>query len=237
MCRARGDRRAPAGNDYRVSCAIFIVRVASAVMNSRLVFQALRPGPLRLLVTTHAFLAGHIIGFCLPAAFLLYELSEQAETAPHPSFLLQQCPVAECNYVPSARKRHSTTRDTCDNAAVRRCARAPGLCHDPLALDLSRLHALATSCVQLDNPSMSDSERHKTGVPTDRNERGDLCVQVRAVIVENTFISVSHMVDELLPALSSIKGLVLRMRWDAEARVRRLQKPILFISGSSCVRT
>lgn len=55
--------------------------------------------------------------------------------------------------------------------------------------------------------------------------------QVRAVIVENTFISVSHMVDKLMPMLSGIKWLVLRLRWDNEEKARRLTRPVLYISG------
>lgn len=55
--------------------------------------------------------------------------------------------------------------------------------------------------------------------------------QVRAVIVENTFISVSHMVDKLMPMLSGIKWLVLRLKWDNEEKARRLTRPVLYISG------
>lgn len=55
--------------------------------------------------------------------------------------------------------------------------------------------------------------------------------QVRAVIVENTFLSVSHMVDKLLPMLTSIKWLVLRLDWNNEEKARRLTRPVLFISG------
>lgn len=55
--------------------------------------------------------------------------------------------------------------------------------------------------------------------------------QVRGVIVENTFISVSHMVDQLLPLLTSIKWLVLRLKWNNEEKARRLTRPVLYISG------
>ena len=59
--------------------------------------------------------------------------------------------------------------------------------------------------------------------------------QVRAVIVENTFLSVSHMVDKLLPMLTRIKWLVLRLKWDNEEKARRLKKPVLYISGEGLV--
>lgn len=57
--------------------------------------------------------------------------------------------------------------------------------------------------------------------------------QVRAVIVENTFLSVSHMVDKLLPMLTSIKWLVLRLNWNNEEKARRLTRPVLYISGET----
>lgn len=61
-----------------------------------------------------------------------------------------------------------------------------------------------------------------------------LC-QVRAVVVENTFLSVSHMVDEILPVLTRIKPIVLRLKWNSEERARRLKRPILYISGKGWV--
>ncbi|CAM9282963.1 unnamed protein product [Scytosiphon promiscuus] len=54
---------------------------------------------------------------------------------------------------------------------------------------------------------------------------------LRGVIVENTFVSVSHMVDQLLPFLKGIKWLVLRLDWNNEEKARRLTKPVLYISG------
>lgn len=54
---------------------------------------------------------------------------------------------------------------------------------------------------------------------------------IRAVIVENTFLSVSHMVDEVLPLLKRIKWLVLRLKWNSEQKARRLTRPVLYISG------
>lgn len=55
--------------------------------------------------------------------------------------------------------------------------------------------------------------------------------QVRAVVVENAFLSVSHMVDKLLPMLTGIKWLVLRLDWNNEAKAKRLIRPVLYISG------
>ncbi|CAM9483817.1 unnamed protein product, partial [Choristocarpus tenellus] len=53
----------------------------------------------------------------------------------------------------------------------------------------------------------------------------------RALVVENTFLSISHMVDQVFPVLSGIKWLVLRLRWDSQERLKRLERPVLFFSG------
>ena len=57
-----------------------------------------------------------------------------------------------------------------------------------------------------------------------------------AVIVENTFLSVSHMVDEIFPWLSRVKWLVLWLKWNSEESIRRLTRPVLFISGACTKR-
>ncbi len=54
---------------------------------------------------------------------------------------------------------------------------------------------------------------------------------VRAVVVENTFLSISAMVDRLMPAVSSLKGFILNIKWDSDVKVTSLKQPILFISG------
>lgn len=60
-------------------------------------------------------------------------------------------------------------------------------------------------------------------------------LQVRAVIIENTFLSVSHMVDAVLPFLTRVKPFVLRLKWNSEERVRLLKRPVLYISGTSAM--
>jgi pimeloyl-ACP methyl ester carboxylesterase len=54
------------------------------------------------------------------------------------------------------------------------------------------------------------------------------------IIVENTFLSISEMVDHLLPyVISPIKYLILRMYWDSGTIVRHLHTtPALFIAGA-----
>lgn len=54
---------------------------------------------------------------------------------------------------------------------------------------------------------------------------------VSAVIVENTFLSIDRMVDHLMPRIAPLKGLVLRMHWDSEKKIKELKQPIMYISG------
>jgi len=55
---------------------------------------------------------------------------------------------------------------------------------------------------------------------------------VRAIVVENTFSSISSMVDCIFPYLSMAKPLLLRMKWDSRAKIADITRPILFISGA-----
>lgn len=55
---------------------------------------------------------------------------------------------------------------------------------------------------------------------------------VAGLIVENTFVSIAAMVDVLMPFLSPLKSLVLRIGWDSGAIIDRgLSVPILYLSG------
>lgn len=58
-----------------------------------------------------------------------------------------------------------------------------------------------------------------------------IVVQVAAVVLENTFLSISAMVDALMPFLTYVKPLVLRMDWNSELAIQKLKQPILFIAG------
>ena len=55
---------------------------------------------------------------------------------------------------------------------------------------------------------------------------------IAAVIVENTFLSIGKMVDTIFPSLVPLKPLVLRLRWNSEAIINRVEQPILFINGA-----
>jgi len=51
------------------------------------------------------------------------------------------------------------------------------------------------------------------------------------MIVENTFESIGHMVDVLLPFLSPFKNILLRNQWDSTSLAEHLKTPILYIAG------
>ncbi|KAL7548051.1 hypothetical protein ACHAWF_011338 [Thalassiosira exigua] len=52
------------------------------------------------------------------------------------------------------------------------------------------------------------------------------------VIAENTFLSISEMVDHLMPLVAKVKMLILRMRWDNGEVVPTLRSPTLFLAGA-----
>jgi pimeloyl-ACP methyl ester carboxylesterase len=57
-------------------------------------------------------------------------------------------------------------------------------------------------------------------------------LEVAGVIVENTFLSISLMVDHLMPLVAYIKGLVLRIGWNSQHIAPTLKTPILYLAGA-----
>ncbi|CCI50486.1 unnamed protein product [Albugo candida] len=53
------------------------------------------------------------------------------------------------------------------------------------------------------------------------------------VILENTFLSISSMVDAIMPALRYFKSIVLRIEWNNEARITQVSQPTLLIAGTA----
>lgn len=53
----------------------------------------------------------------------------------------------------------------------------------------------------------------------------------RGVIVENTFTSISEMVDIVFFFVRYFKGLILRNYWTSIDLVGRIENPILFVTG------
>ena len=56
--------------------------------------------------------------------------------------------------------------------------------------------------------------------------------QLAGVIVENTFLSISEMVDHLMPYVAPFKMLILRMQWNSGTIVPTLRIPTLFLAGA-----
>ena len=55
---------------------------------------------------------------------------------------------------------------------------------------------------------------------------------VNSIVLENTFLSISAMVDILMPWISWAKEYVLRISWNSDVLISSLKHPILFISGT-----
>mmetsp|Transcript_1963 Transcript_1963/g.3528 ORF Transcript_1963/g.3528 Transcript_1963/m.3528 type:complete len:300 (-) Transcript_1963:336-1235(-) len=55
--------------------------------------------------------------------------------------------------------------------------------------------------------------------------------QLRGVLLENTFLSINHMMDEVFPKFFAFLKPLNRNRWDSEKDIAHLQHPILFLSG------
>lgn len=53
------------------------------------------------------------------------------------------------------------------------------------------------------------------------------------ILVENTFTSISNMVDHVMPFVAPIKGLVLRIGWDSASAVPKLgDMPVMLLAGA-----
>lgn len=51
------------------------------------------------------------------------------------------------------------------------------------------------------------------------------------IIVENTFLSISSMVDQLMPYVAPLKFLILRMDWGNEKVAPTVKTPVLYLAG------
>mmetsp|Transcript_20747 Transcript_20747/g.22559 ORF Transcript_20747/g.22559 Transcript_20747/m.22559 type:complete len:398 (+) Transcript_20747:62-1255(+) len=56
---------------------------------------------------------------------------------------------------------------------------------------------------------------------------------VHGIIVENTFLSISAMVDILMPYVKPLKNLLLKINWRSEEIIANLAQPMYFISGDA----
>lgn len=55
---------------------------------------------------------------------------------------------------------------------------------------------------------------------------------ISAFILENTFLSISAMVDALMPWAFYVKNFILRIGWNNESIIKNVKQPILFIAGA-----
>jgi len=56
-------------------------------------------------------------------------------------------------------------------------------------------------------------------------------IPLAGVIVENTFLSIARMVDQLMPMIAPLKSLVLRIGWNSCDIVPKLTLPVLYLAG------
>lgn len=54
---------------------------------------------------------------------------------------------------------------------------------------------------------------------------------IRGLILENTFSSISDMVDRIFPYVSFLKTYLLKIEWNSSDLIRTIKIPIFFISG------
>jgi fermentation-respiration switch protein FrsA (DUF1100 family) len=57
-------------------------------------------------------------------------------------------------------------------------------------------------------------------------------IPLAGVIVENTFLGISQMVDHLMPLVAPLKSLVLRIGWDSQSIVTQIKTPVLYLAGA-----
>jgi len=56
---------------------------------------------------------------------------------------------------------------------------------------------------------------------------------IQGIILENTFCSISEMVDRIFPYVSFMKHYILKIDWNSIDLIKTLKVPMLFISGRS----
>lgn len=57
-------------------------------------------------------------------------------------------------------------------------------------------------------------------------------IPIAGVMVENTFLSISAMVDTLMPYVAPFKSLILRIGWNSEEIVPHVTSPVLYLAGA-----
>ena len=55
---------------------------------------------------------------------------------------------------------------------------------------------------------------------------------IRGLIVENTFTSMSDLIDKIFPFLKQVKNLLLKNHWPTKEKIKHLKVPILFLMSA-----
>lgn len=55
---------------------------------------------------------------------------------------------------------------------------------------------------------------------------------IRGLILENTFTSMSDLIDKIFPFLKQVKNLLLKNHWPTKDRIKQLKVPILFLMSA-----
>lgn len=56
---------------------------------------------------------------------------------------------------------------------------------------------------------------------------------IQGIILENTFMNIPELVDHYYPLLRPIKRFLLKLKWYNDVRIRKVTRPILFITGAN----
>jgi len=66
---------------------------------------------------------------------------------------------------------------------------------------------------------------------SEQNKQKNGQALLAGLIVENTFLSISKMVDRIMPWVAPLKFLILKIGWDSELIAPRLSLPVLYLAG------
>lgn len=99
--------------------------------------------------------------------------------------------------------------------------------------DIDAILEYLGSCGKVDASNVFVYGQSLGGAVAVRGATGPHGSVVRALILENTFTSISDMVDKLFPMVTPCKRVVLRIYWPTLDRIRELSRiPTLFLSGA-----
>jgi len=103
-----------------------------------------------------------------------------------------------------------------------------------LALDAEAIYEWAVTCPQISKHKLFFVGKSLGGaVAIQLAEKVQGSGQVAGLILENTFTSISDMVDHIFPFLARFKQVILRINWPSIARIPNVRLPMLFVLGTN----